>query len=254
MSNFTEAHVVICGGTSGIGLECAQKFLHEGAHVTCVGKTSTHASEAQDALSAFEKAKVVQVDLTSEKEVSDFFRDYGKENTKIDVLVNSAGTISSGGIGKETVEDWDRVIAGNLRSVFLTMNAALTLLKNSSGAAVVNVSSVCSLTPCTSMSYSVSKAGLDMMTKCLAKDLANQNIRVNAVNPGVVESNLQKSAGLFADEEDYQSWISKMQVMHPLGRAGVPTDVAAAIMFLASSHASWITGATLSVDGGRAIA
>jgi len=93
-----------------------------------------------------------------------------------------------------------------------------------------------------------------MMTKCLAKDLANQNIRVNAVNPGVVESNLQKSAGLFADEEDYQSWISKMQVMHPLGRAGVPTDVAAAIMFLASSHASWITGATLSVDGGRAIA
>src|SRR5206468_1784017 len=115
-------------------------------------------------------------------------------------------------------------------------------------------SSVCSLRPCKSISYSVSKAGTDMFTRCLARELAPRRIRVNSVNPSVVRSNLQKSAGIFDSEAAYNKWVEEMRVHHPLSRTGTPDDIVSAVAFLASREASWITGAVLSVDGGRSVA
>lgn len=254
MSEVSQLDVLICGGTSGIGLECAVSFATDGHKVTCVGRTKQHADESMLVLSRFDTTSVRIFDLTDEVSVKRLFDEIGARTSKLDVLVNSSGTISGNGIKEETISDWDRVISGNLRSAFLCSSLALPLLQASGNASIVNISSVCSLRPCTSLSYSVSKAGLDMMTKCMARDLAKDRIRVNSVNPGVVESNLQKSAGLFDSEEAYQQWIASMNAAHPLGRPGAPRDIASAVRFLCSSEASWITGAILSVDGGRAVA
>jgi NAD(P)-dependent dehydrogenase (short-subunit alcohol dehydrogenase family) len=168
------------------------------------------------------------------------------------LLVNSAGTIGSAGVRGEEFDVWTRVMRVNLDTVFGMTKACLDLLKAAHGASVVNVSSVCAVRPCSSISYSVSKAGVDMFTKTASKELAKDGIRINAVLPGVVRSNLQMSAGLFADESRYEEWVDDMRASHPLGGIGEPEDVAAAVRFLASDSASWVTGATLLVDGGRA--
>ena len=169
-------------------------------------------------------------------------------------LVNCAGTISGSGILGETTEEFERVVGANLVTAFNAVQVTLPMLERSASSSIVNISSVCSLRPCTSLSYSVSKAGLDMFTKCLARDLAPKGIRVNAVNPGVVESSLQMSAGLFADENEYKDWVDQMAAAHPLGRVGTPDDVAASVIFLLGEESGWTTGAILSIDGGRAIA
>jgi len=100
------------------------------------------------------------------------------------------------------------------------------------------------------LAYCVSKAGLDQMTRCAALELASKGVRVNAVNPGVTWTNLHRNSGM--DEKAYQAFVEHSKSTHPIGRIGTPEEIAELILFLASPHASWITGATYSIDGGRA--
>ena len=168
---------------------------------------------------------------------------------RLDGLVHCAGIICAGQIDTTTLDDWDRVMAVNLSGSFHVGRAFLPLLRRGTGKAMVFISSVCSLRPCDSVAYSVSKAGVDMLVRSMSMYLAREGIRVNAVNPGVVRSNLQIAAGVV---EDYQQFLDGRALMHPLGRVGEPDDVASAVSFLLAPTASWITGVALSVDGGRA--
>lgn len=248
----------IAGGTSGIGAAVSRRLLADGGDVVAVGLSNAHAEEFQTELSEDEVARVTVLvgDLADEAFAADVATAVAARGPALDLLVNAAGTISGGGIRHETADVWRRVMRTNLDAPFNLTKACLDLLTAAAPASsVVNVSSVCSLRPCSSLSYSVSKAGVDMFTKSLARELAPMRIRVNCVNPSVVRTNLQKSAGLFDDEADYAGWVEKMEPSHPLGRIGEPEEIADAILFLADPRTSgWTTGAILSIDGGRGVA
>ena len=138
----------------------------------------------------------------------------------------------------------------NVRSVYDLTRIALPHLEKTKGT-IINVSSVAGLRPYAGLTaYCVSKAAIDMMTRCLSFELAPRGIRVNAVNPGVVLTSLHRTGGM--SEKDYEAFLERSRQTHPLGRVGTPEEVSESIAWLASDSAAWITGITLSVDGGRA--
>lgn len=242
----------IMGGTSGIGRATAQHFIRKNWRVVAVGRGGKHASELK-ALVDSPLLTALSLDLCEWENVQKAAA-IVDELGGCDLLVNAVGTIGKSGIQGEAVETWDSVMKTNLAPMFYATKALLDSLKIRRGN-VINISSVCSFRPCTSISYSVSKAGVDMFTRVAAKELAEFGIRVNAVNPSVVRSNLQVSAGLVSSEQEYSAWIASMAPNHPLQRIGEPKDIVSAIDFLADdATASWITGAILAVDGGRGVA
>ena len=137
----------------------------------------------------------------------------------------------------------------NLRSLFALTKLAIPMLKDSKGS-MVNVSSVTGTRAFPGvLAYCVSKAGVDQFTRCLAMELAPDGVRVNAVNPGVTVTNLHRAGGM--DEAQYANFLEHSKTTHPLGRVGEPEEVADLIAFLVSSRSGWITGETVSIDGGR---
>ncbi|HEX5216284.1 MAG TPA: SDR family oxidoreductase [Vicinamibacterales bacterium] len=167
----------------------------------------------------------------------------------IDALVNAAGVIASGGVAETTDDGWDAMLDVNVRAPFRLLREAAPLLAARKGA-VVNVSSVAGVRAFPGLvSYCVSKAAIDQLTRCAALDFAAQGIRVNAVNPGVVVTNLHRRGGM--DPEKYAGFLEKSRTTHPLGRAGAPEEIAELIAFLVSPASGWITGDTISIDGGR---
>ena len=168
----------------------------------------------------------------------------------IDVLVNAAGIIATGTVESTKLADWDYMMNLNVRAPFYTIQCALPHLTARKGS-VVNVSSVTGIRAFPGvLSYCVSKAGVSQMTSCLALELANAGVRVNAVCPGVVVTQLHRRGGM--DEDAYAAFLEHSKTTHPLGRVGQPGEVADLICFLASPEAGWITGANIPIDGGRA--
>jgi len=164
-------------------------------------------------------------------------------------LVNAAGIIGSGSIESTTDDAWDVMMDINARAPFRLMRAAMPSLIESKGS-IVNVSSVTGLRSFPGvLAYCVSKAAVDQLTRCAALDAASKGVRINAVNPGVVVSNLHRRGGM--TEENYAAFLSRSRETHPLGRPGEAGEIADLIFFLASDAAKWITGETVSIDGGR---
>ena len=158
--------------------------------------------------------------------------------------------IGNGGIAEATPAEWDRLMDSNLRSVYLMTRAASSELMKRKGR-IVNLSSVAGSRPYAGLlAYCVSKAGVEMLTRCAALDLAPHGVRVNAVTPGVVVTELHTVANAVPD---YAAFLERSKTTHPLGRVGQPEEVASLILFLLSDEASWITGVTYSIDGGRAL-
>jgi NAD(P)-dependent dehydrogenase (short-subunit alcohol dehydrogenase family) len=167
----------------------------------------------------------------------------------IDALVNAAGIIASGGLQETDDAGWDRMMDINVRAPFRLMRAAATHLVARRGA-VVNVSSVAGLRSFPGiLSYAVSKAAVDQLTRCAALDLAPRGVRVNAVNPGVVVTELHRRGGM--NEEQYAAFLARTKDTHPLGRPGTVGEIAELVAFLASGRSAWITGETIAIDGGR---
>jgi len=239
---------LVTGASSGIGRAAALRLAQEGASVALVGRDRA-ALEVLAREVGEDRAAVVQADLGEPEDGRRAVHEAVAFGRRLDVVVNAAGIIGSGDLESTSLEDWSAMMRINLDSVFVIMQAALPHLR-ATGGNIVNVSSVTGLRSFPGvLAYCVSKAGVDQLTRCAALELAGSNVRVNAVNPGVVVSNLHRRGGM--QEEAYQAFLEHSRSTHPLGRVGVPEDIAAAIAFLASEQASWITGVTLSLDGGR---
>ncbi|MGB7923813.1 MAG: SDR family oxidoreductase, partial [Pyrinomonadaceae bacterium] len=229
----------------------ALRFAQAGARVAAVGRDAARLAEAVEEIrgdggEAFAITADVTVDDAAGRIIEETVERYGA----LDVLVNAAGHLSNGTIETTTLADWDAMMNVNLRAVFNLMQRAVPFLEERQGN-IVNVSSVTGLRAFPGvLAYCVSKAGLDQLTRCSALELAAKNVRVNAVNPGVVVTEIHRRGGM--SEEDYAAFLERSKSTHPLGRVGEAREVAELILYLASPRAAWITGATYSIDGGRA--
>ena len=241
---------VITGASSGIGRATALRFAADGAVVVAVGRNQAELGNLRD--EAHRSGGIVKpllADVTETSQVDRVVTETTESYGRIDILVNAAGIIQNGSIEDTTLDAWDKMMNINLRSMFYLTQKVMPHLVASKGN-VVNVSSVTGLRAFPNvLAYCVSKAGTDQFTRCVALEMAPKGVRVNAVNPGVVVTNLHKRGGM--SEENYETFLANAKNTHPLGRPGTAEEVADLIAFLASDKAGWITGASYAIDGGR---
>jgi NAD(P)-dependent dehydrogenase (short-subunit alcohol dehydrogenase family) len=240
----------VTGATSGIGQACAIAFSKAGAKVVCVGRKPDALKDLEQQLHEDgSEALTIEADLSRDDEAERALERAVNTFGGIDVLVNAAGHLSTGTIENTSLGAWDDMMNVNVRAPFQLMQKALPTLIERRGN-IVNVSSVTGLRAFPGvLAYCVSKAALDQLTRCASLELAAKGVRVNAVNPGVVVTQIHKRGGM--NDDAYAAFLEHSKSTHPLGRTGRPEEIADLVLFLASDHASWITGATYSIDGGR---
>lgn len=238
---------VVTGAASGIGRAIAGRFTQEGARTVVLDVDGAALAEIATSLGDGIAAHVA-VDVTDGPAVGEAVRAAADALGGIDVVVNNAGIPMVGAVRDLTDADWDRALDVDLKSVFLVSRAAWPHLE-AGGGAIVNTASIAGMvgTP-GQAAYATAKAGVVMLTKCMALDGAAAGIRVNAVSPGFVATPMLER--WLAGQDDPAGARAGVEAMHPLGRLGEPRDIADAFVYLASDEARWVTGTTLTVDGG----
>ena len=242
MSNYQTKTALVIGGTSGIGQAISSQLLEKGATVHIVGRNP---SKIEDAPNLHKH----QVDITNGGAVSEFISQIN-QLSKVDYLVNASGIFGPKPFLDHTVEDYNSYMDLN-RGFFFITQAVANRMKQNEGGSIVNVGSMWArqavkATPSTA--YSMQKAGLHSLTQHLAMELAEYNIRVNAVSPAVVETPVYH--GVFGSEEAAKEALVGFNNFHPIGRNGTANDIANSILFLLSDQSSWITGSIIDIDGG----
>ena len=243
-----EKRILISGGTSGIGLAAAKLFLAAGARVAIMGRSVQRGSAAREELGENEQVIFLQGDVSRRADCQQAIQQVEALWGGLDVLVNSAGVYAEGAIEDMTEEQIASVLDINVKGTYYLSQAAVPLLKKTRGN-MVNVASdagvhgnyYCSL-------YCASKGAVVLFTKSLALELAGFGVRVNAIAPGDILTPLTEKQ--LAAAPNREEALREMASVYPLGRIGTPREAAAAITFLASADAGFITGTILSVDGG----
>lgn len=236
---------VVTGAGRGIGHAIAVRLASEGARIASVSRTEANAQRTADEINAAraDAAKAYAVDVADHAAVQEIGTKILEEFTRVDILVNNAGVTRDGLSMRMPVEDWDTVLNTNLKGAFNFTQALMRpMIKQRSGR-IINISSVIGLIGNAGQgNYAASKAGLIGLTKSLARELASRGITVNAIAPGLIETDM---TGVLSDEIR-QAILQKI----PLGKLGQPDDIAGAVAYLASAEAKYITGQVLTVDGG----
>lgn len=236
---------VITGGARGIGRAIADDFIAEGADVVILDKFFPDDFESWKAGKSSGSRKILSrsLDVTSTSETEQVCQELAKELGKIDILVNNAGITRDKLMMRMSEEDWDMVLAVNLKGAFNMMKALTTIMIRQKAGKIINISSVVGLTGNAGQSnYSASKAGLIGLSKSIAKELASRNINVNCVAPGFVETDMTAKL----NEEQRKAMLSVV----PMKRTSQPSEIAGVVTFLASEKADYITGQVIPVDGG----
>ncbi|XP_055324485.1 3-oxoacyl-[acyl-carrier-protein] reductase FabG-like [Sitodiplosis mosellana] len=240
--------VLITGASSGIGAATAHRLAKQGATLALSGRNVENLKAVAKDVGA-DKSFVVPGDVTKEADTENILKNTIEKYGKLDVLINNAGILETGSIENTSLEQFDRLINTNVRSIYhLTMLAVPHLIKTQG--AIVNVSSVNGIRSFPGvLAYNISKTAVDQLTRCVALELAAKNVRCNSVNPGVTITNLHKRGGM--TEDAYAKFLEHSKTTHAMGRPGQAIEIADAIVFLAGDASSFITGVNLPVDGGR---
>jgi len=242
---FENQVAVVTGAGRGIGHAIALRLAKEGARVASVSRTEANAKKTASEINGLraDAAKAYAVDVADQaavqKAAAQIFEDFGR----VDILVNNAGVTRDGLSMRMSMDDWDTVLNTNLKGAFNFTQAVMRPMIKQRGGRIINISSIAGLTGNAGQAnYAASKAGLIGLTKTLARELASRGITVNAVAPGLIETDMTA----VLSDEIRQSILEKV----PLGKLGEPDDIAAAVAYLASAEAKYITGQVLTVDGG----
>jgi len=241
MGDLKDAIVLVTGGTRGIGRACVEHFAALGAKVALCGRSQESAEAA--AAEIGHGAKGYACDISSAKSVDALIEKVTEDLGTIQVLVNNAGITRDGLLMRMKDEQWDEVLQTNLTGAFYTCRAAAKSMLKARYGRIINISSVVGLRGQAGQSnYAAAKAGMIGFTKAYAQEVASRNITVNVVAPGYIATDMTAELG----DKTTEAIVANI----PMKRVGAPEDIAAAVAFLASPAAGYITGTTLSVDGG----
>jgi 3-oxoacyl-[acyl-carrier protein] reductase len=247
MSNLQGKTAIVTGASKGIGAAIAKHLAAEGAAVVVNYSSSKEGADkvVSEIKAKGGKAIAVKANVAKQAEIESLLAETQKAFGAVDILVNNAGIYEFSPVENITEEHFDKQFALNVRGLILTTKEAVKYF-NPAGGSVINISSVAStLAPATGSVYSATKGAVDTVTRSLAKELGPRNIRVNSINPGMVETEGLHAAGI--KNSDFEKHTIAQT---PLGRIGQPDDIAPVVAFFASPGASWITGETLVVAGG----
>jgi len=234
---------MVTGSSRGIGNAIAKKYLEEGAKVILIDRDEEGVKKSIEDMKQYGDAVGYAMDVTDRARIAEVFESVVKDHGTLDILVNNAGITQDAQMYKMTEDQWDSVINVNLKGVFNCAQEAVKIMREKKSGAIINISSVVGLYGnFGQVNYAATKSGVIGMTKSLAKEVGRKNVTVNAVAPGFIMTEMT--------EKMPEKVLDMMKEKAPLGRLGMPEDIANACLFLASDEASFVTGTVLSVDGG----
>ena len=234
---------IVTGGTRGIGLAIVKKYLENGANVAIAGSRQETVEKALAQLQAYEgRVMGIWPDLCDPSAVAQAFASVKEKFGSVDILANNAGVSSRTSLYDYTLEEFSKIMDVNVKAVFVCSQAAARIMKEQGGGVIINTSSmVAEYGQPSGCGYPASKFAVNGLTRSLARELAKDHIRVNAVAPGVTRTDMVAALP--------QELVDRISAGIPLGRVGEPVDIANAYLYLASELASYVTGVTLRVDG-----
>lgn len=245
---------IITGGGTGIGKASAILFAKEGANVVICGRRKQKLKEVENAvtkelgLKTKDPKRILSVscDVSKQDDVNKLINKSIKQFKKIDILLNNAGVFGVPSVvHKHTLLDWEKVINTNLKGMFLLAKKVIPGMISEGGGSIINVASVLGMVAIPEASaYNASKGGVIMFTRSIAVEYGRHNIRANSICPGVVKTPMTQ--GLLADKKTSEALLN----LYPMGRFGKPEDIAYGCLYFASDESSWVTGTTLTIDGG----
>ena len=234
---------IVTGASRGIGRSIAEVLASRGAHIVAAARGENAADTVSGIVGAAGRAEVASVDVTDPSSVDALVAGTLARHGRIDILVNNAGITRDQLMLRMKRDDWDQVVATNLTAAFTCVQAVLKPMIRQRSGRIISIGSVVGqMGNAGQVNYAASKAGLIGFSKALAREVASRNITVNVVTPGLIETDMTKSI----TDKAQADWAAAI----PLGRLGAPQEVAAAVCFLASNEAAYITGQVLAVNGG----